>query len=99
MSKYPHVGDAVVFHDQKGIVLNALVTCYHGQVDEAGEYVGDVGCVNLVYVSGDGSRQDGYGRQTQHESSVPYVGNWHVHGFYWRWQDDEPIPYKPPAAS
>jgi hypothetical protein len=99
MPRHPRVGDMVVFHDNKGVAFSALVTCYHGQVGEAGEYVGNIGCVNLVYVSGDANRQDGYGRQTLHESSVPYVEGWHVHGFYWRWQDDDPIPYKPPVAS
>jgi hypothetical protein len=99
MLHYPNVGDVVVFHDQKGVAHNALVTCYHGQVDEAGEVCGNVGCVNLIFVSGDESRKDGYGRQTEHESSVPYVVGWNAHGFYWRWQDDKPIPYREPAAS
>jgi len=99
MLRYPNVGDVVVYHDTSGVGHTAFVTCYHGQVDEAGEYTGRIGCVNLVFVSSDENRQDGYGRQIERFSSISYVADWYVHGNYWRWQEDKPNPYKEPAAS
>jgi len=99
MAKYPRVSDVVVFHDTKGVAHNALVTCYHGQVDDDGNNVGNVGCVNLVCVTDDERRTDGYGRQTIHESSVPHVSTWDPHGFYWRWPDEAANPYKAPSAT
>ncbi len=99
--KHPNVGDAVVFHDDHGVARNALITCYHGPPkDEAGEYIGEVSCVNLVFVSGEEPRQDQYGRQMEHRSSIPHKGYQGVtFGNYWRWSDEEPIPYRAPSAT
>jgi len=99
MAKYPQVGDAVVYHDEVAQPHNALVTAYHGQVDEAGQPVGNVGCINLVFVSGDPARKDPYGRQIERLSSIAAREGWYAHGHYWRWPEEEPIPVKAPSRT
>ncbi len=86
--------DSVMYHDTKGRPLLALVTAVHGDFDS--DYIP---CINLVYVSPDKNRQDSAGRQTEHASSVVHKSNAGAHGYYWRWHDEEPIPYKPPAQT
>lgn len=56
-------------------------------------------CVNLVYVSGDPDRQDNCGRQTQIETSVVHKdqGQGAVHGNYWRFPWEEPVPFRAPS--
>ncbi len=55
-------------------------------------------CVNLVYVSDDPDRQDNCGRQTQIETSVPHADPVQgVHGFYWRFEWEEALPYRAPS--
>ena len=50
----PSVGDLVIFHDSRGVAHNTLVTVIYSP-----------SCINGVYVSGDESRQDLYGRQIE----------------------------------
>jgi hypothetical protein len=84
------VGDAVVYHDQSGRSVNALVTCVHNR---APHY-----CVNLVLVSASEDERDQYGRQIRRVTSV-YHGSWAiVHGNYWRRPDEAPNPYTEPAS-
>jgi hypothetical protein len=76
-------------------------------VDEKGVYVTEpsfasddlteLPCVNLVYVSGDPSREDGCGRQTQIETSVVHKSHQAVHGNYWRFAWEDPNPYRAPS--
>lgn len=81
------VGSVVVWHDSTGNPHNAVVTAVWSQV-----------CINLVFVSSDESKQDSYGRQIERATSCGYKNQFQVHGFYWRWPDDEPNPYKPPQS-
>lgn len=50
--------------------------------------------INLVIVSGDERRQDSYGRQTEHVTSLVHKSDG-VHGFYWRWPDEDKNPRRP----
>jgi hypothetical protein len=87
--RMPEVGQHVVFHDAKGVGHDALITCVHFEE-----------CVNLVFVSGDESRQDTNGRQIERDSSSQHksvVGG--VHGHYWRFLDEEPNEFSVPAAT
>lgn len=79
MSKMLHVGDVVIFHDDRGRQHNALITAVWSQQ-----------CVNLVHVSSDENRQDDYGRQIERPTSVEHVSRKAVHGMYFR-LPDEPV--------
>jgi hypothetical protein len=67
LNEHPAVGSAVWFRDENGVHHDALITTVHGT--ELG-----VNAINLVYVSGDKSATDQYGRQTVHKTSVPVQG-------------------------
>jgi hypothetical protein len=83
-------GDAVIYHDERGVAHNALLT--------ANWSADDNGAVNLVFVSSNESEQDSYGRQTKRESSVTHVSKTTVHGRYWRKVDEQPNAYAAPAS-
>lgn len=87
------VGDAVVYHDESGKPHNALVN-----VAWTPPAPGKLPLVNLLFISGDESRQDSYGRQFERASSVSHASAWNAHGRYWRFADEEPIAYTPPSA-
>ncbi len=53
--------------------------------------------VNLVHISGDKERQDSCGRQTEIVTSLQHRGQSTVHGFYWRFDWEEPNPYRAPT--
>lgn len=89
MSEKPKVGDRVMYHDPKGNPFNALVTTVWSQTENP--------LVNLVFVSGDENRQDGFGRQLERATSVGHKSGG-VHGYYWRRPDEEPNAYVPPAS-
>lgn len=82
------IGDVVVWHDPKGNAYNALVTTVWSKT-----------MLNLVMVSNDENQKDGYGRQIQRQASAPHKRVTNVHGFYWRFVDEEPNPYVAPLAS
>lgn len=99
MLKHPCVGDVVVFHGPCGEAHNALVTAYWGEPTlPDGSVNPTLGCLNLVFVSDDESRHDDYGRQIERNTSISYKSTEAVHGFYWRWPEDEPNPYRPPSS-
>jgi hypothetical protein len=75
----------VIWHDSVGKSYEALVTAVWSQH-----------CINLVFVSGDESRQDSCGRQIERQTSASHKDQQRVHGFYWRHPDEEPNPYVPP---
>jgi len=93
-TKHPQVGDVIVYHDENGGAHNAIVTAYWG--DPANDYIG---CLNLVLVSPDEARTDCYGRQIERKTSISHKSTMHVHGFYWRWPDEEPNGYTPPSST
>ena len=77
MSEKLEVGCCVTFTDQRYVDHDALVTAIHGDP-------GQKPCVNLVFVRGEEDRQDCYGRQTEHESSVVHATNNSAGGYCWR---------------
>ncbi len=92
----PKIGDSVVYHNERGVPHNGLITCVWGDF-----------MINVVYVSSNDSQKDDYGRQTIRESSVPMYGypfgesipEGHcVHGRYARYPEEEPVQYRPPEA-
>lgn len=70
-------GTAVVYVDEVGVSHDALITTVHGS--ELG-----VNAINLVYVSGDASQHDPYGRQIARASSVSAEGPHTAHGRFYR---------------
>jgi hypothetical protein len=98
----------VVFHDGGGKPRNALVTIAWDQTvqdEETGESrpfhaeddLSSLPCLNLVFISDDDKRQDQYGRQLERETSVPHKEQNRVHGFYWRFEGEEPNPFTQPS--
>lgn len=71
------IGDAVTFVDPFAKEHNALVTAVHGSA-------GENPSVNVVYVSGETSEVDQYGRQTKHSTSVVHTSNQTAHGMFWK---------------
>lgn len=57
-TREPKVGEHVIHIDPVGVEHDALVTNVFSKQ-----------CINLVFVSGDNARQDGYGRQVERCSS------------------------------
>lgn len=86
--RIPVVGEHVIYTNPVGIDHDALVTAVWGPV-----------CINLVFVSSDKERGDSYGRQIERQTSMTYVSQNKVHGFYWRFPGDEKNPYVPPLES
>jgi hypothetical protein len=112
----PRVGDVVVFHTEKGVARNALVICVFDQfaAEELpdGSYseskplykeddLTNLPCLNLVFVSDDGDREDSYGRQIERPSSVTHRSQESEepgpHGYYWRFPWETAVPYVQPS--
>lgn len=74
------VGDAITYVDPLGVDRPALVTAVwageYGQSNPPG--------VNLVFVSDDVARLDGYGRQMERATSVVHQSVQPAHGNYWK---------------
>jgi hypothetical protein len=85
-TKAPKVGDAVIFIDSHRIHYNALVTNTFGTVDEQG--MSDYAGCNLVYVSGDESKTDGYGRQMERATSTVHLNFNPAKAYCWCWPDE-----------
>lgn len=83
--RVPRVGDVVIWHEATGTPHKALVTA-----------VWTPTCINVVFISGDESKTDPYGRQIERATSCTYKTTQQVHGFYWRFEDEDPNPYVPP---
>jgi hypothetical protein len=89
MTRRPKVGEHVIYCDPKGIDHNALVTVDWG------------GCINVVYVSPDETKQDQYGRQIERNATSVVDGDSSsaAHGRYWRFTDDERREYHAPIST
>lgn len=80
---------------QKGLAvgnpMNAIVTAVWG-------YAGmtNLPLINLVAVSLDDKKTDGYGRQIERYTSVMHKAQSSVHGYYWRFEDETPNQYVAP---
>lgn len=85
-----HVGDRVIFTDSHCEDHNALVTVVWSPVQ-------DNGCCNLVYVSGDESKTDPYGRQIERVTSIVHKDHNGAPGNCWRFSDEEKPVYHEPA--
>lgn len=88
--RIPKTGDTVIYCDTKGVDHHALITVAWGATP--------TGCVNLLWVSGDESKTDQYGRQIERQSSCVHKTSQGAHGNYWRWPEEEPNAYTPPAG-
>lgn len=82
----PKMGEAIVYVDPTGQAHPALVTQPWGPT-----------CVNLVYVTRDGSKRDPYGQQLERATSFPHQSQIPVHGNYWRFADEAPKATEKPA--
>lgn len=76
-SEFTKDGAHVVYFDHHGKVRAALVT-------RAWSPEKPNPTINLVYVTDDASRTDGYGQQIIRETSVPHFANTTAPGNYWR---------------
>jgi hypothetical protein len=82
----PKVGQTVVWHNAVGLAHQALVTAVWSPT-----------CINLVVVSSDEKKQADCGRQIERYTSSLHGKTMNVHGFYWRFEDEEPNAYIPPV--
>ncbi|MGH2362929.1 MAG: hypothetical protein ACRDGM_20570 [bacterium] len=87
MERTPELGQAVKWHDPKGVEHDAIVTA-----------VWNPTLINLVVVSKDENKRDEYGRQIERHTSQQHASKNRVHGFYWRFADEVANPYVAPAA-
>lgn len=82
--RQPEVGDAVVYFDEYRRECNALLEAVHGEVSGTDETNWWTPCVNLIYISPETDKTDGYGRQKDHMSSCTHVSQQHPPvGNYW----------------
>lgn len=91
MNRWPAVGNDVIFHDTLGRPHHAIVTAVHGDIN-GWKPEHNLPCVNLVFTSSDDSKQDQYGRQLERASSVVHKKSQGAHGYYYRYEDEEPNP-------
>ena len=71
------VGDNVEYFDEYGHPYLGLVTAVWGPADA-------MPSINLIYVSGDSTKTDSYGRQIDRATSVVSENNQSAHGRWWR---------------
>lgn len=81
----PLLGESIIYCDEGSVDRPALITA-----------VWSPGCINLVFVSGDDSRTDNYGRQIERVTSLQHVSEAGAHGLYWRFAEEERKPFAPP---
>lgn len=81
MEKKLEIGSHVNYFDEHSKVHSAVVTQVWPQMMGA---AAEPGC-NLVYVSGDETKSDPYGRQIERATSVVHGGAQPAHGRYWVW--------------
>lgn len=93
------VGDNVIWYDRYGRPRPALVQCIHGDATmkyypygfknpafpDWETKSGFVGCpsINVVLISDNPDKEDSYGRQIEHETSVPHREDQRAHGYFW----------------
>jgi len=85
MGKALEIGDQVIYVDSLAREHFALVTnVWPGMAPAVSD---EPGC-NVVFVSGDGSKTDPYGRQLERATSVVHKGKQPAHGNYWKRVDE-----------
>ncbi len=77
-------GSPIVYIDSLRKAHAALVTTTFGPWDN-----GQAGC-NLVFVSGDESKADNYGRQIERQTSVAHITGNPARANCWCWPDEVP---------
>ncbi len=82
MERELKVNDSIVYIDEHRIAHNALVTRVWGAFAD-----GKPGC-NLVYVSGDETKTDPYGRQIERAASVTHKSGQPAGARCWCWPDE-----------
>jgi hypothetical protein len=82
------VGEHVIWHDPQGGAHDALVTA-----------VWTPTCINVVVIDPNEGSNDSYGRQIERKTSQSHKNQQKVHGFYWRFADEEPNGYQPPMET
>lgn len=82
------VGEPVIWHDPQGRPHHALVTAAWTPV-----------CINVVIVDPNEGSTDSYGRQIVRHTSQNHRNQMPVHGFYWRFPEEEPNPYTSPMQT
>lgn len=89
MERQYKVGQHVIYVDPNGVCREALVTIWWGATSTGyTSPTGEPGC-NLVVVCKDPAKDDSYGRQTEHATSVVHKSKQAAHGNYWRWPDED----------
>ena len=83
MVKELNIGDAIVFVDEHHVEHTALVTKVWSSVGNC------PGC-NLVFVSGDDSKDDPYGRQIERRTSIVHLSQQPARASCWRHVDEQP---------
>jgi hypothetical protein len=86
MDTQPKVGDHVIYVDPVARQHDALVTAVWGPT-----------CINIVYVSGDKTRDDTYGRQIERQTSLCHRSLSPAHGQYYMLYGDVPNPVVQPV--
>lgn len=82
------VGDHVIYVDPRGVARNALVNIWWGNVESYRSASGEPGC-NLIFISGDPKKDDSYGRQSEHETSVVHKSKQPAPGNFWCWPEEQ----------
>ena len=102
-TRWPRVGQHVVYCDAQSRDRDALITAVHGQPPSEAVLQKDPAAherycpINLVACSTDEAMQDGYGRQIGRFSSVTHR-TVNVHGNYWRFPDEPRNEYRAPSV-
>jgi hypothetical protein len=78
-NQHEAVGKIITYCDEHGRKHPALITAVWGTGPEA---LG-VNPINVIYVSGDDTKHDPYGRQVERASSVQAAGPTAAHGRYY----------------
>jgi hypothetical protein len=90
MERTYHVGQHVKFINPERKEQDALVTIWWVPPEQHPHYTsgqGEPGC-NLIVVSTDPAKEDSYGRQTDHHTSVVHKSVQPAGGYYWCWPDE-----------
>lgn len=87
VEKQLSVGSHVVYTDQFSVRHDAVVTAVWGEISAYKPNTPMPGC-NLVFVSGDETKTDPYGRQIERETSVVHVSNQPAKGRFWSWPEN-----------
>ncbi len=91
------IGRHVLFTDEHFVDRDAIVTAIwtpshslveQGFVSRDDEAIGST-ALNLVFASGDDSKDDPYGRQIERQTSIPHMSMQGAGGFCWRFPDEE----------